>query len=207
MAQNLVYFAVPLPKTNTFVSISQAKHHRWRLDGWQIQRYGLQKILDPTKFWWEHIAVEERRLAIIATTPRLTISALVCEDLARSEPAGELLRAVGPNLVVCLLLDGPQLQNRWSAKYATALADDPGSSVLTLTSLGMAQLGKKPSRSVALWKDGQDGQAREISLPAKDEAAILEIDIATVEEFTADERSDKGAAGIPKLRKNGLHFV
>jgi predicted amidohydrolase len=207
LARNKVYFAIPIPGREAFVSVSQAKHHRWRLDGWQIKRYGLQNILSPRKWWWEHIAVEERRLAIIATTSWLTISALVCEDLARSEPAGEMLRAVGPNLVVCLLLDGPQLPDRWSARYAMALADDPGSSVLTLTSLGMAQLGKNPSRAVALWKDGQSGGVQEISLPSNREAAVLEIDLEKVEEFTADERSDGGAAGIPRLRKNGLHFI
>ncbi len=52
-------------------------------------------------------------------------------------PGATILRAVGPNLVVCLLLDGPQSKERWSTRAAAALADDPGSSVLTLTSLGM----------------------------------------------------------------------
>jgi 5-methylcytosine-specific restriction enzyme A len=47
------------------------------------------------------------------------------------------MRSVGPNLVVALLMDGPQLTARWPARYASVLADDPGSSVLTLTSLGM----------------------------------------------------------------------
>jgi hypothetical protein len=206
MARNLVYVTIPLPGRNTFVSINQAKHHRWRLDRWQIERYGLGKILNPKKFWWERIAVEERHLAIIATTQWFTLSVLICEDLARSEPVGDSIRAVGPNLVVSLLLDGPQLPHRWSARYAMALADDPGSSVLTLTSLGMAQLGKQPSRAVGLWKDGQGGDIISIELPSRKSAAILQIDVQRSEEFTADGRSDGGAAGIPTLRLP-LHFI
>jgi hypothetical protein len=41
-------------------------------------------------------------------------------------------------LLIALLMDGPQLKSRWSGRYAGVLAEDPGSSVLTLTSLGMA---------------------------------------------------------------------
>jgi hypothetical protein len=40
-------------------------------------------------------------------------------------------------MVVALLLDGPQLASRWTARYASMLLDDPGSAVLTLTSYGM----------------------------------------------------------------------
>ena len=58
---------------------------------------------------------------------------------AEPEPAAELIRAVGPNLLIALLMDGPQLSNRWPARYAAVLAEDPGTSVLTLTSLGMAE--------------------------------------------------------------------
>jgi len=34
--------------------------------------------------------------------------ALVCEDLARPDPVANIVRAVGPNLVIALLMDGPQ---------------------------------------------------------------------------------------------------
>jgi hypothetical protein len=201
---NYVYFDIPLPNTHHSVKIRQAKHHRWRLDSWQIEHYGLGKVLNPKKLWWEHIPVEDRRLHIVAMRPWLTISVLICEDLARPDPVGDLLRAVGPNLVVSLLLDGPQLPHRWSGRYAMALADDPGCSVLTLTSLGMAQLGNPPGktapRDVGLWKDGQSGKVQKIELPSKREAVILEVDIQETEEFTADGRSDGEAAGIPILR-------
>lgn len=67
----------------------------------------------------------------------------------------DVLRRVGPSLVVGLLLDGPQLPQRWPARYATVLADEPGSAVLTLTSFGMVARSRPPgrtrSRAVALW--------------------------------------------------------
>jgi hypothetical protein len=205
---NEVYFGMPFPGGYK-VKLRQAKHHRWRMDKWQIEHYGLQGILSPKKLWWEHIPVEERCLYFVAMRPRLAISVLICEDLARPDPVGDLLRAVGPNLVVSLLLDGPQLPHRWSSRYAMALADDPGCSVLTLTSLGMAQLGRvsgtKPSRAIGLWKDGQSGTVQSIELPPEHEAVILEIDIKEVEEFTADGRSDGKAAGIPMLKD--MHFL
>jgi predicted amidohydrolase len=206
---NKVHFDMLFPGARVQVKLKQAKHHRWRLDGWQIERYGLQRILHPKKLWWENTPVEERCLNIVAMRPRLTISVLICEDLARPDPVGDLLRAVGPNLVVSLLLDGPQLPQRWSGRYATALADDPGSSVLTLSSLGMVQLGSrkkdKVSRAIGLWKDGQSGVVQTMELPPNREAVVLEIDIKEVEEFTADGRSDGKAAGTPQLKK--VHFI
>ena len=43
------------------------------------------------------------------------------------------MHAIGPNLVFTLLMNGPQLKTRWPARYAKILADDPGSSVLSIT--------------------------------------------------------------------------
>ena len=42
------------------------------------------------------------------------------------DEVAELIRDVGPTLVVTILLDGPQLATRWTARYAGVLADDPG---------------------------------------------------------------------------------
>lgn len=86
------------------------------------------------------------------------MSVVICEDLARPDPVGDLLRAVGPNLVIALLMDGPQIKERWSARYATTLAEDPGFSVLSLTSAGMSKLsrpssGVNRSKVIGLWKD------------------------------------------------------
>src|SRR5262245_18099368 len=91
----------------------------------------------------------------------VTIAPLVCDDLARLEPVPEVLRSIGPSLVVTLLLDGPQLASRWTARYASVLVDDPGSAVCTLTAYGTVERshpdGFPPSRVVALWKDPKGG--------------------------------------------------
>ena len=188
----------------------QHKHHRWRLDQRQIIQYGLAGTLDPSRLWWEHISLAIRNLGFFAMRPWLTLCALICEDLARQDPVAEIVRAVGPNLVIAILMDGPQLSSRWPARYATVLADDPGSSVLTLTSLGMTELSRplheqKPSRVIAMWKDAKSGAPVQIELPEKAEAVVLSLAVDKIEEWTADGRSDGGATGYPIL--SGIHPV
>jgi hypothetical protein len=176
----------------------QDKHHRWFLDGPQIQQYHLGASLHPSLKWWEDMNVEPRCLRFVTANGWLTICHLICEDLARQEPVGELVRAVGPNLVIALLLDGPQLRTRWPARYASVLADDPGSSVLTVTSIGMAMRAWSsdypPSRVVALWKDPR-GSAKEIVLPQDHCALLLTLTAHYVKEFAADTRDDGGMTG------------
>jgi hypothetical protein len=92
--------------------LSQHKHHRWKLDASQIRQYGLGGRLSVDKEWWEHVSISDRRLLFVSF-PALVLSVLICEDLARPDPVGDLIRAVGPNLVVALLMDGPQLKGRW----------------------------------------------------------------------------------------------
>jgi hypothetical protein len=168
--RNFVTVGIPFSGTRYYSTIEQNKHHRWRLDRSQIVQYGLGGQLDPQSEWWEHTISEARQLTFLSILPWLSLSVLVCEDLARQEPVARLVRTVGPNLVIALLMDGPQLEARWPARYATVLADDPGCSVLTLTSVGMAELcrppGRPASRSVALWKDAKSGPARQLELPA-----------------------------------------
>jgi predicted amidohydrolase len=149
--------------------VVQRKHHPWKLDESQVIQYGLGGVLSPYREWWEYIDCTDRCLNFISISEDLVVCALVCEDLARPDPVANIVRAVGPNLVIALLMDGPQTKERWAARYATVLADDPGCSVLALTSLGMTQLSRPktpPSRSriVALWKDRFNG-ATEIELP------------------------------------------
>jgi hypothetical protein len=190
-------------------NITQRKHHRWRLDRSQIEMYGLGGTLDPTRDWWEHIALDRREVHFVALNEQLSICCLVCEDLARQDPVAELVRSVGPNLVVALLMDAPQLGVRWPARYATVLADDPGSSVLTVTSAGMVDLTRpprsaKPSRSVGLWKDARSDFV-ELELPQGAMGLLLNLCIEDVEEWTADGRSDRGVTGYPRL--GGVHVV
>lgn len=59
-AENVVVFDASHPGYP--FSIEQRKHHRWRLDRGQIEMYGLGGTLDPTRDWWEHIAVEGREV-------------------------------------------------------------------------------------------------------------------------------------------------
>jgi hypothetical protein len=192
-------------------NIEQDKHHRWLLDRRQVVQYGLGGNLNPSRSWWEHTAVAPRKLTFLSMRPWLTMCVLICEDLARQDPAAELVRAIGPNLVLALLMDGPQLSTRWSARYATVLADDPGSSVLALTSLGMAQLSRPTNVSssrnhvIALWKDAVTGVPVEVELPTDAEAVLLSLSVDFVEEWTADGRGDSARAGFPVLV--GIHPI
>ena len=74
--------------------------------------------------------------------------------------------------------------------FALSLQDDPGSSVLTLTSKGMVDRWRSPydhwKRIVALWKD-RDGPARELDLGDSD-ALLLNVDVVERGEWSADGR-------------------
>ena len=127
----------------------------------------------------------------------VTLASLVCEDLAQTDDVAHVIRSVGPMIVVTPLLDGPQLNFRWAARYASVLADDPGSAVLTLTSFGMAQRsalpGQNPSPVVALWKSpGQ--QTREISLEPGAQGILLSASIVPATRRSFDGRPP-GATG------------
>lgn len=181
----------------------QYKHHRWRFDRSQIRRYGLSSVLDPKKVWWESIKIPKRRVSFLNVGDRLTISHLICEDLARQDPIAELVRAVGPSLVIAILMDGPQLRNRWSSRYATVLSEDPGSSVITLTSLGMVKRYQSEfgmnSRAIGLWNDNRAGDSREIELAQGAEAVLLTLTIEREPEKTADGREEEHPTSVLHL--------
>jgi hypothetical protein len=162
----------------------QSKHHRWLLNGDQIRRYHLGHVLDPNCKWWEKIDVSYRHCYVTLFRPQATLSVLVCEDLARYDPVLTVMNAIGPNLVIALLMDGPQLEQRWPGRYATVLADDPRSAVLTVTSLGMvlrsAMPGEVESREIALWKE-PNGRARALKLPKGDHALLVTLTRTAVE--------------------------
>jgi len=208
--KNYLQFDIPFVGTNYQSQHEQSKHHRWRLDKRQIIQYGLGSCLDVTRNWWEHISIGNRTLYFVTLDYWLTVCPLICEDLARQDPVAEIVRAVGPNLVVALLMDGPQLNSRWPARYATVLADDPGSSVLTLTSLGMTELSrpfgmKDKSRAVALWKDAKTGETVSIEMPEGQDGFVLSLSRDKAKEWSADGRDDRGSTGYPVL--SGIHFI
>lgn len=209
---NSVRMDVVLPGFGLGVALEQQKHHRWKLNKSQIMQYGIGTNLHPEANWWERISLAERKLIFISLRPWLTMSVLICEDLARPDPVGDLARAVGPNLIIALLMDGPQLSDRWPARYAASLADDPGSSILTVTSIGMSRLsrpqeGENRSNVVALWKDARTGKAKELQLPEQADALVLNVTVEYGEEWTADGRGDLGASGYPILAGHHPIFV
>nr|WP_141662005.1 hypothetical protein [Burkholderia ambifaria] len=173
---------------------AHSKHHRWALDGAQIKRYGLTGITatDRVKVW-EHIGVAPRKLPFLALRDDLCMTVLICEDLARADPAMPVIRSVGPNLVVALLMDGPQLASRWPGRYATVLAEDPGSSVLSITSAGMVDLSnlseRTPARAVGLWRH-EGGYNTELYLPQGHHGLVLTVRANGDEQFSLDHRSD-----------------
>lgn len=84
------------------------------------------------------------------------------------------------------------------SKSASVLNEDPGTSVLTVTALGMAlrsrPFGQGPNRTIAFWKDTHFGD-RPIEMDAGSEGVVLALWAERVEEFTADGRSDGPTAG------------
>jgi len=187
----------------------QNKHHRWYLDGSQIDQYNLGGALHPSVRWWEATQVPPRAVQFIELAEGITLVVVVCEDLARLDEVADLLRAVGPTLVVTILLDGPQLTNRWTARYASVLADDPGSAVLTLTAYGLVKrsrpAGFPASAVVALWKDPTGG-FRELALENGAQGILLSTSVGRTRRRSADGRMpvDNAAelvvAGVSEVR-------
>ncbi|WP_315722379.1 MULTISPECIES: hypothetical protein [unclassified Bradyrhizobium] len=193
--------------TRMAATTSRAKHHRWRLDHHQLVSYDLVQALEPDYLWWEKIVLQQREIHIKVIRSSSVFTTMICEDLARSDPCHEVLRAIGPNLVFVLLMDGPQLPIRWSARYATALSDDPGSSVLTFTSraliarsnavlerLSADERGaRSASWAVGLWKDAT-GSARVIECPPGAHGVIINLLGDALYEATLDARQNGEAS-------------
>ena len=203
LGRNFLHFGVR--KGGLWNRFEQDKHHRWCLDERQIRQYHLTRSLDPKKLWWEAIDIGERKLYVIDVGGGLTTAPLVCEDLARLDEVADLLRRIGPGLVVAVLLDGPQLVSRWPCRYGSVIADDPGSSVLTLTSYGMAGRsrppGKRPSRVIAHW-NSRGGGVREIALSPGAAAVVLSASLEGSTLWTADGRCHRD---VPSLELAGVH--
>jgi hypothetical protein len=208
MARNCAYTA-RLHRSKVFAHWMQSKHHRWRLEESQIERYHLGDSLNPEKNWWEKIDVCDRTCFFTVVRWGASLAVLICEDLARFDPVLPAINAVGPTLVIALLMDGPQLERRWPGRYATVLADDPGSSVLTLTSLGMVRRSSMPgdegtNYNIALWKEA-GGSARELKLSKDHQGLLLSLITSYEKQTTMDRRTDRGATA--RLRLFGARQV
>ena len=93
---------------------------------------------------------------------------------------------------------------------ATVLADDPGSSVLTLTSRGMTELSRPygapdPLPIVGMWKDAKTGDPVPLRLPPQSDALVLCLTAQYFTEWTADGRDDQQGTAYPVL--SGVHAV
>ncbi|MBS1692311.1 MAG: hypothetical protein JST91_08825 [Actinobacteria bacterium] len=180
--------------------VRQNKHHRWSLDSEQIYQYHLGGALHPHIRWWEAMKVPRRVVQFVEFGEELTLVCLVCEDLSQHDDVSEVIRSVGPTLVITPLLDGPQLASRWAARYASVLADDPGSAVATLSAYGMVQRcrpqGFAPSPVVGLWKDPVRG-IREVPLEAGAHGVLMTI---------CGERTTRRTADSRKPIDNAIHY-
>jgi hypothetical protein len=180
----------------------QRKHHRWRLDPTQITTYNLGHALHPGRNYWEDIDLGTRQLHFGLTKDDAVITALVCEDLARADPVMPALLSIGPNLVFALLMDGPQLIGRWSSRYATVLADDPGAAILTLTCLGMVRRARTPKQPlpgpeprwcIGLWRQ-PGGDTHELDLPKGYHGLVLSLSSHATTQVTLDLRDDQNSS-------------
>ncbi|HSC50248.1 MAG TPA: hypothetical protein VLD16_08305 [Gaiellaceae bacterium] len=204
--RNYLHFGV-LGETG-WSRFEQDKHHRWCLDDGQIRQYHLTRSLDPRKLWWEAIDVRERTLHVVDVGGRITTAPLVCEDLASLDEVADLVRRMGPSLVVAVLLDGPQLAARWPCRYASVLADDPGSAVLTLTSYGMAARcrppGRRRSRVIAHWNSPADG-LHELALAPRAQGVLLSARVEAATAWTADGRRHEDVPRLALAQVRQLH--
>ncbi len=203
LGRNYLHFGVRTP--TGWDRYQQDKHHRWCLDEGQIRQYHLTHRLDPSRQWWEAIDIPARALHVIDVGGGATTAPLVCEDLARMDEVIDLLRRIGPSVVIAVLLDGPQLATRWPCRHASVLADEPGSAVLTLTSFGMATRsrppGFPPSRVVASWADHGQG-IREIELGRGAQAILITASLEPRKMWTADGRCHRD---VPSITLTGAH--
>lgn len=171
--------------------VGHAKHHRWKLHDQQIEDYRLSHVLNKGMSWWEYLPPTERQLEVVRFRNTQSLMTLICEDLARVDPGQEVVRCIGPDLLVALLMDSAQIASRWPARYATVLAEDPGSSVLTVTSSALVHRSNEErvrkakesgeancpdlSNSIGLWKDATIWSGVPITLEKDCEAVVLTI--------------------------------
>lgn len=193
-----------LRKGEGAVKREQNKHHRWRLDRRQAEGYALDFDNDyENDQWWEDIDVGNRQLPFFGLRKDMSVTTLICEDLARADPAMSVIRAVGPNLVIALLMDGPQLETRWPGRYATVLADDPGSAVLSFTCSAMVDRSNwrqaRPARTIGLIRDA-NGRTQEVPLPQDSLGVLLTLESVKKHQTTLDNRSDNEVSRQLKLR-------
>lgn len=170
--------------SDKYFDVSQSKHHRWQLEYNQILDYGLEHGkdggLDAQHPHWENFSGRPREVNFFAFREKSAFCGVVCEDLARSEPCHEIIRSVGPNLLFGLLMDGPQIEQRWGAKYASFFAADHGCSVMTISSRALVERSqikrvKDKNFSTIYFKSPGMSHALPIETKDKDSAVFMRL--------------------------------
>jgi hypothetical protein len=184
-------------RSGRYILTSRRKHHRWKMSPDQVRAYDLERALPPPDSWWETHCIAQREIHLFHFRKTSVFTTMICEDLARSDPCHDILRAIGPNLLFALLMDGPQLASRWPGRYAATLADDPGTSVLTVTSMGLINRSNDtkrfpPNRTIGLWRD-ETGKTRELALDEGSSSMLLNLRAVKVKDQTLDGRCNENA--------------
>jgi len=127
--------------------MTQRKQQPWRLDGFQIQRYGLEAAFSERGTLVERdedlsLAGGAQLHAVDdAGFGRLII--LICEDLQRCDPARQIAVHLAPTDVASPVMDSSLAVHRWACKAANAVADEPGAVVMVVNSCFMSLLERR----------------------------------------------------------------
>ena len=182
---------LPHEEQEPWFHIRQNKHHRWSLDEGQVEQYHLGGALHPHIRWWEAMEVPRKAIQFVEVA-ELMLASLVCEDLAQNDDIAQLIRSVGPTIVVDgaarraaahLPLGGPLRErpgrrSRLGGADADLLRD--GRALATRTAgmpLGSSRCEKDPTRGV-----------REIPLEPGAHGVLLTVCMDRATRYSADGR-------------------
>jgi hypothetical protein len=125
--------------------VTQHKTQCWRLDEAQLKRYGLEADLG-TETRVEDIS-EEARLSFIDDPGLGRLAVLICEDLARGDPAWLMTTAATPNVILGPICDGSLTRGRWAFKAGERLAEEPGALILIANSFVLSDREERRAKS------------------------------------------------------------
>ena len=137
------------------------------------------------------------------------MSVLICEDLARPDPVGDVIQLSVRISSLLFSATAPRSQvagrdaTRASRGRSRILGSDSHKS-RHVKAFPPGRPSKDRSGVVALWRDAKTGTT-EISLPDKYDAIVLNITVEYHEEWTADGRGDGKNSGYPVL--SGYHLI
>lgn len=117
--------------------LTQPKTQRWLLDRDQQKRYGLVRELEDVDRYED---INEGAVLTFLDDPGFgRVAVLICEDLARGDPAWQLTTAATPSVILSPVFDGSLRKRRWAFVAATRVASEPGALVFVANSFVLAQ--------------------------------------------------------------------